>query len=182
MARRYSAEQWAAWVEEQHESALSVRDFCDWIGVSQNAFYLWLRKLAAQQMHATVTQSSESQQSDVRSLFVPLTVVGSPVIEVDLPCGAIVRVDNKDHRCDACSAYCSKLSQRCFAVQARSLVHNSCRRTCAAARAITLLFINRNSVIRKRSWPLGVLLSNQQPTRQSPRWLSSRATATWPAP
>ena len=96
MARRYSAEQWAAWVEEQRESALSVRDFCDWIGVSQNAFYLWRRKLAARQMHATVTQSSGSKQSDVRSLFVPLTVVGSPVIEVDLPCGAVVRVPNEE--------------------------------------------------------------------------------------
>ena len=40
MAKRYSAEQWAAWVAEERESALSVRDFCDWIGVSQNAFYL----------------------------------------------------------------------------------------------------------------------------------------------
>jgi hypothetical protein len=40
--------------------------------------------------------SSGSQQSDVRSLFVPLTVVGSPVIEVDLPCGAVVRVPNAE--------------------------------------------------------------------------------------
>ncbi|MBL8813062.1 MAG: zinc ribbon domain-containing protein [Planctomycetaceae bacterium] len=85
MARRYSTEQWAAWVEEQRESALSVRGFCDWIGVSQNALCWWRRKLAARQMHATVTQFSGSHQSDVRSLFVPLTVVGSPVIEVDLP-------------------------------------------------------------------------------------------------
>ncbi len=29
MAKRYSAEQWAASVAEQRESALSVRDFCD---------------------------------------------------------------------------------------------------------------------------------------------------------
>lgn len=98
MARRYSAEQWVA---EQRESALSVRDYriqqiCDWIGVSQNAFYLWRRKLAAQHTRATVTQSSGSQQSDVRSLFVPLTVVGSPVIEVDLPCGTVVRVPNEE--------------------------------------------------------------------------------------
>ena len=96
MARRYSAEQWAQWVAEQRESALSVRDFCDWIGVSQNAFYLWRRKLAAQQTRATVAQSSGAQQPDVRSLFVPLTVVGSPVIEVDLPCGAVVRVPNEE--------------------------------------------------------------------------------------
>ena len=46
MAKRYSADQWAVWAAEQRESALSVRDFRDWIAVSQNAIYLWPRKLA----------------------------------------------------------------------------------------------------------------------------------------
>jgi transposase-like protein len=46
MEKRCSANQWAVWVAEQRESALNVRDFCDWIGLSQNAFYQWRRKLA----------------------------------------------------------------------------------------------------------------------------------------
>lgn len=104
MAKRYSAEQWAAWVEEQRESAVSVRDFCDWIGVSQNAFYLWRRKLAvvtprnkqSPSKPCEPASTSQAQRADVRSLFVPLTVVGSPVIEVDLPCGAVVRVPNEE--------------------------------------------------------------------------------------
>ena len=41
MAKRHSAEQWEPWISEQQKSALSVRDFCDWVGVSENAFYLW---------------------------------------------------------------------------------------------------------------------------------------------
>lgn len=103
MAKRYSAEQWAAWVEEQRESALSVRDFCDWIGVSQNAFYLWRRKLALTPRNklspskpCEPASTSQAERADMRSLFVPLTVVGSPVIEVDLPCGAVVRVPNEE--------------------------------------------------------------------------------------
>ena len=37
MAKRHSAEQWEQWISEQQKSALSVRDFCDWVGVSENA-------------------------------------------------------------------------------------------------------------------------------------------------
>ena len=33
MAKRHSAEQWEQWISEQQKSALSVRDFCDWVGV-----------------------------------------------------------------------------------------------------------------------------------------------------
>jgi hypothetical protein len=101
MAKRCSADQWAVWVAEQCESALSVRDFCDWIGVSQNAIYLWPRKLALASSQKPGTSksfppvlASQAQCADFRSLFVPLTVLCSPVIEVDLPCGAMVRVPN----------------------------------------------------------------------------------------
>ena len=87
MAKRHSAEQWKQWISEQQKSALSVRDFCDWVGISQNAFYVWRRKLAIQPLH---------QPDSVRSLFVPLKVISNPVIEVDLPCGAVVRVPNDE--------------------------------------------------------------------------------------
>lgn len=87
MAKRHSAEQWEQWISEQQKSALSVRDFCDWVGVSENAFYVWRRKLATQ---------SPQQPDSVRSLFVPLKVISNPVIEVDLPCGAVVRVPNDE--------------------------------------------------------------------------------------
>ena len=83
MAMRHSAEQWEQWISEQQKSALSVRDFCDRVGVSQNAFYVWRRKLATQSLQ---------QPDSVRSLFVPLRVISNPVIEVDLPCGAVVRL------------------------------------------------------------------------------------------
>ena len=33
MAKRHSAEQWEQWISKQQKSALSVRDFCDGVGV-----------------------------------------------------------------------------------------------------------------------------------------------------
>ena len=39
MAKRHLAEHMEQWISEQQKSALSVRDFCDRVGVSQNAFY-----------------------------------------------------------------------------------------------------------------------------------------------
>lgn len=87
IAKRHSAEQWEQWISEQQKSALSVRDFCNRVGVLQNAFDLWRRKLAT---------PSPQQPDNVRSLFVPLKVISNPAIEVDLPCGAVVRVPNEE--------------------------------------------------------------------------------------
>ena len=88
MGVRYSAEQWAEWVAEQAESGLSVADFCDEVGVTTNSFYRWRTRLAA----ADETSGSQTAQALPVSRFVPLAIVGSPPVEIDLPCGAVVRV------------------------------------------------------------------------------------------
>lgn len=102
MGKHYSAEQWAAWVGEQWESELSVAEFCDWIGVSPNSFYRWRQKLAAKCRPPAKKGHGPQRLSDMkRSMsagpeLVPLTVLTSPVVEIDLPCGAVVRVPNED--------------------------------------------------------------------------------------
>ncbi|MFO1003953.1 MAG: transposase [Planctomycetaceae bacterium] len=102
MGKHYSAEQWAAWVGEQWESGLSVAEFCDWIGVSPNSFYRWRQKLAAKCRPPAKKGHGPQRLSDMkRSMssgpeLVPLTVLTSPVVEIDLPCGAVVRVPNED--------------------------------------------------------------------------------------
>lgn len=106
MAKHYQAEQWAAWVGEQRDSELSVAEFCEWIGVSLNSFYRWRQKLTAP--GSPLTQEHQEPPADTHKLssrqrtasseprFVPLTVLTSPVVEIDLPCGAVVRVPNDD--------------------------------------------------------------------------------------
>ena len=102
VGKHFSAEQWAAWVGEQRESELSVSEFCDWIGVSPNSFYRWRQKLVAQDRPLTRQQSEAQRLSAMkRSMsagpeLVLLTVLTSPVVEIDLPCGAVVRVPNED--------------------------------------------------------------------------------------
>jgi hypothetical protein len=111
MAKHYSAEQWAVWVGEQRDSELSVAEFCEWIGVSLNSFYRWRQKLAAEDRlpardglarEQQVSLEESQRLSSTKGLmfseprFVPLTVLASPAVEINLPCGAVVRVSNDD--------------------------------------------------------------------------------------
>ncbi|MCB0113920.1 MAG: transposase [Caldilineaceae bacterium] len=83
--RGYSSEQWAEWIAAQRPSGLSVVDFCESVGVSQNSFYAWRRKLAT--------------DDDALPEFVALSIpdaAGVPRVEVELPCGAVVRLPCDD--------------------------------------------------------------------------------------
>lgn len=100
MCRRYSAEEWRAWLEEQRNSGLTVVDFCDEIGVSPNSFYLWGRKLSAipqsrsrsvPSRSRSLSCSTESSAADTPT-FLPLQLVATRNVEVDLPCGAVIRI------------------------------------------------------------------------------------------
>lgn len=93
MRRRYSAEEWRAWLEEQRQSGLTVADFCDEIGVSPNSFYLWRRKLSAPPRSRGRSQRSSSEAPAARMpTFLPLQVVAARNVEIDLPCGAVIRI------------------------------------------------------------------------------------------
>ena len=102
MGKHYSAEQWTAWVGEQRESELNVAEFCDWIGVSLNSFYRWRQKLAAKGRPPARKEHGAQRLSGTKGAvssgpeLVPLTILTSPVVEIDLPCGAVVRVPNED--------------------------------------------------------------------------------------
>ncbi len=79
MGRRYPREQWLDWLEEHRESGLTVTEFCIRKNIAQQSFYGWRKKLAQED---TITDAS----------FVSVSVVASPTIEIELPCGATVRV------------------------------------------------------------------------------------------
>jgi hypothetical protein len=108
MRQRYSAEQWAEWISEQQESGQSIAEFCSWRGVSANTFYLWRRKLEAAIEVDDSTKSEKSvrvtqpvtagfSRSPQVAAFVPVSVVtGLQTIEIDLPCGATIRVPDED--------------------------------------------------------------------------------------
>lgn len=87
MSRGYPLEQWVDWIEQHRASGLTVAAFCDSIGVSQNAFYVRRRQLA-DQMEASSPAFVSLKVSDRSSL--------TASVEVELPCGAVVRVTEQD--------------------------------------------------------------------------------------
>ena len=84
--RRYSREQWQAWVLEQAESSLSISEFCRDVDVSEASFYNWRRKLAGE---AKAGRTADLKSS---SPFVPVSIRESAEVEITLPCGATLRV------------------------------------------------------------------------------------------
>ncbi|MEO1526320.1 MAG: transposase [Planctomycetota bacterium] len=75
--QRFSAEQWAAWLEEFENSDLSVTEFCELHDIGTGSFYQWRSKLAGQVPE-----------------FVPVSVAGLQPVEIDLPNGIVIRVPN----------------------------------------------------------------------------------------
>lgn len=107
MGRGYSVEQWERWIDEQQTSGLSIAAFCESIGVSQNAFYVRRRQLAQQPHRAAAG-------------FVSLTLAPTDnaaedraVIEVELPDGAYVRVNEAHVVRDVVAALLEFGVQRC---------------------------------------------------------------------
>lgn len=112
MGRGYSVEQWERWIDEQQASGVSITAFCESIGVSQNAFYVRRRQLA-QQPHraaagfvsltlAPTDNAAENRAAEVRA-----------VIEVELPGGAVVRVNEAHVVRDVVAALLEYGVQRC---------------------------------------------------------------------
>ncbi len=82
MRQRFTAEQWAKWLEEFDRSDLSIKAFCQRLGVSENTFYQWRKKLDQPAEHSSAAP------------FVPITVVADEEVKIEMPCGATIRVPN----------------------------------------------------------------------------------------
>ena len=80
MARHFPELQWRERLSEFEGSGLSVAGFCDSIGVSVKTFYKWRRKF-------------RDEAATSRSSFF-LVVLEPSKLEIEFPCGAIVRVAN----------------------------------------------------------------------------------------
>jgi transposase-like protein len=79
-------EQWLVWVAEQAESGLSVQQFCSERQIPVNSFYIWRRK-------------ARSGQGSSEAKLVPVSIArGSSRVEIELPCGAVVKVP-QDEAC-----------------------------------------------------------------------------------
>jgi hypothetical protein len=104
-------EQWRRIVRDWRRSGLSVREFCDWQGLSEPSFYAWRRELELRDREAAAATSSTAAEAgspraitkrstpDRMPAFLPVRVVADSVadateslvqtdgIEVHLPTG-----------------------------------------------------------------------------------------------
>lgn len=84
MTRSATRQRWQELIAEQERSGLSIAEFCRHKGFTSASFYLWRKKLR------------ETPQRE--ELFVPLHVVGSSGVEIEFPCGAVLRVPSGDQQ------------------------------------------------------------------------------------
>ena len=82
MRQRFTAEQWANWLEEFDRSDLSIKAFRQRLGVSENTFYQWRKKL------------DQPVEPSPAGPFVPIAVVADDQVKIEMPSGAMIRVPN----------------------------------------------------------------------------------------
>lgn len=100
MGRGYPAEQWADWIAEQARSGLTISAFCDSIGVSENSFYVRRRKLRAREGELTTASAARLVELKVVDAVAGQRVA-SDSVEIDLPCGAVMRVPGNERLLEA---------------------------------------------------------------------------------
>lgn len=81
MRVRYSREQWTQWLSEYAASGLSATAFCKQRELPLQSFYNWRAKFA-----------NATEHSSIKPLFVPLSIRATSQLEVEMPCGAKLRV------------------------------------------------------------------------------------------
>ena len=92
--------QWRERTARWQASGLTVREFCRRHGLLETSFYYWMRELLSRDAAATATLTS-SPAKEPRPTFVPLTVLptGTLSVEVRCPSGHMVVLS----ACDAAS-------------------------------------------------------------------------------
>ena len=93
---------WGDLIERQRTSGLNIARFCDDAGVSQNAFYVWKKRLltTAQQIRAARPRRKHRRKQAVAKSLVPVRVIHDvghqrPIgqaIEIAWPNGIALRV------------------------------------------------------------------------------------------
>ena len=103
--------EWSALLAEQARSGLSVMEFCRQKNVTRESFYHWRKKLKPGESSPGESEfrepdvaeffdrdSEPPQEVQQRDPFVPLTIVRPSILEVEMPCGATLRLPDDNER------------------------------------------------------------------------------------
>ena len=85
---------WREQVTSWQRSGLSIRQYCRQHQLNEPNFYAWRRELARRDEVGGISSKSVQRPKPLSVTWMPLTVDPStvPVVEVQLPTGAILRV------------------------------------------------------------------------------------------
>jgi hypothetical protein len=85
---------WREQVSSWQRSGLSIRQYCQQHQLNEPNFYAWRRELARRDEAGGISSKSVQRPKPLSVTWMPLTVDAStvPVVEVQLPTGAILRV------------------------------------------------------------------------------------------
>ena len=85
---------WREQVTSWQRSGLSIRQYCQQHQLNEPNFYAWRRELARRDEVGGIPPKSVQRPKPSSVTWMPLTVTSSttPVVEVQLPTGAILRV------------------------------------------------------------------------------------------
>ena len=85
---------WREQVTSWQRSGLSIRQYCQQHQLNEPNFYAWRRELARRDEVGGISSKSVQRPKPLSVMWMPLTVDPStvPVVEVQLPTGAILRV------------------------------------------------------------------------------------------
>jgi len=93
--------QWRERMAGWRASGLSVRVFCQWRGLTEATFHYWRRELRMRDAAASTAAMSSSSGKKSRPAIVPLTVLPTATLAVEVRCpsGHVVLLPS----CDAAS-------------------------------------------------------------------------------
>lgn len=88
--RRFGREQWSVWVSEQAAGDESVAEYCGRRKLSVASFYQWRRKLAK------LGVDKAKRGVAISDALIPVRLVDPPRVDVDLSCGATIKLPVQD--------------------------------------------------------------------------------------
>jgi len=74
IAKEYRLAHWAKVITDQKESRLSVREYCDQVGIHENSYYYWQKKLRLAAIDELATVTPEEQIHELTPIMTKLNL------------------------------------------------------------------------------------------------------------
>ena len=111
-AMEYRITHWMGIMREQKESGLSIKEYCEQMGMHENKYYYWQRRLREMAINQINTQSGEATNNLVPKGFAEVKLAKATGQEAGNEETAEIKIETNGIKITACSAYpAGKLAQ-----------------------------------------------------------------------